>query len=269
MRGPQHLPYKDRLREPGLLSLDTRRRRGDLLRACKCLKGGCQEDGPRLSSVVPAPRTTGNRHKLQRSSSSRAGAAFLPCEGDRLPRQVVQSPSPEIFKAHLDGILGNLLSLSRSLPASTRPFLCSFQRSLWNPRQRLLLAFRGKGLVTGGCGSGRWEKSPEPSACDSTASFRQLQTLLASTELRSNVVCTSLRADLRAAGGKLLCNSSWQRGVRASPAAPKGSAAGGQEVLQARSSSSPAACGEAPGRAGPHSGRVFQAALGPLCAPIT
>ena len=35
-----------------------------------------------------------------------------------------------------------------------------------------------------------------------------------------------------------------------SPAAPKVSAAGGQEVLQAGSSSSPAACGEAPGGAG-------------------
>lgn len=41
-------------------------------------------------------------------------------------------------------------------------------------------------------------------------------------------------------GKELLGNSSWERGVRGSPAAPKSSAAGGQEVLQAYSSSSPA-----------------------------
>ena len=41
-----------------------------------------------------------------------------------------------------------------------------------------------------------------------------------------------------------------ERGVRPSPAAPQVTAAGGQEVLQARSTSSPVARGEAPGGAG-------------------
>jgi len=39
----------------------------------------------------------------------------------RLPREVVESPSSEIFKGHLDAVLGNWLGqsdLQRSLPTS-------------------------------------------------------------------------------------------------------------------------------------------------------
>ena len=114
LRGLQHLPYKDRLRELRLLSLEKGRLRGDLSAAFQDLKGAYKQEGRQLFERGDKSRTRGNGLKLKEGRlrldvrgkllAERVGRCWNSCpERLWMPR-----PSVEVLKARLDGALGSL-----------------------------------------------------------------------------------------------------------------------------------------------------------------
>ncbi|KGL88065.1 hypothetical protein N301_03706, partial [Charadrius vociferus] len=114
IRGLEHLSYEEGLRELGLFSLEKRRLQGHFIAAFQYLKGAYRRAGEGLFTRACSDRTRGNGYKLEEGRFRlNIRKKFFPVRvvrhWHRLPREVVEDPSLEVFKARLDVALGNLV----------------------------------------------------------------------------------------------------------------------------------------------------------------
>ncbi|KAK4825778.1 hypothetical protein QYF61_002341 [Mycteria americana] len=114
IRGVEHLSYEERLRELGLFSLEKRRLWRDLIAAFQYLKGPYKKAGEGLFTRAYSDRTRGNGFKLKEGRfrldiRKKFFTMRVMRHWNRLPREAVDAPALEVFKARLDGALSKLV----------------------------------------------------------------------------------------------------------------------------------------------------------------
>ena len=97
-----------------MFSMEKRRLWGDLIAAFQYLKGAYKKEGEQLFARVDSDRTRVNGFKLRQARfrldiRKKFFTQRVVTQWNRLPKEVVDAPSLEAFKARLDVALGSLV----------------------------------------------------------------------------------------------------------------------------------------------------------------
>ena len=109
MWGLEHKSYEEQLRELGLFIPEKRMFWGDLIAIYSYLKGGCSEVGVSFFSYIAVIGQQGMalRFRLDIMKNFFSERVLRQCH--RLPSEVVESPSLEVFKNCVDVTLRDMV----------------------------------------------------------------------------------------------------------------------------------------------------------------